>query len=297
MFRNLSTEGLGVSGHQSEIIELALSFGFQGIDLDLADFQQQVKAQGVAHARRLLDSARLKFGTFPLPLTWDDSDETYQQGLQALAEPLKLAADLGAKRAITMLSPANDIRPYHENFEFHRRRLSEVGEALAPFGIQLGIGFVAPAALRKERAYQFIRTFDAAVLLAGMVRAANVGVIVDAWQLHAAGSSLDDVQKLGGKPIVAVILSDAPAEVPPADLTDAQRLLPGETGAIDSAALLSRLAALGFDGPVTPRMHRSQIHGMRRDQLVKLAGERMKQAWTGAGLTAHAAGAGRAGRI
>ena len=47
MFRNLSTEGLGVSGRQSEIIELALSFGFKGIDLDLVDFQQQVQVNGL----------------------------------------------------------------------------------------------------------------------------------------------------------------------------------------------------------------------------------------------------------
>lgn len=103
MFRNLSTEGLGVSGHQSEFIELALSFGFKGIDLDLVDFQQQVQVNGLARARRLLDSAKLKIGTFRLPLVWDDTDEIYQQGLQPLAESLKLAADLGATRAVTGL--------------------------------------------------------------------------------------------------------------------------------------------------------------------------------------------------
>ena len=124
MFRNLSTEGLGVSGHQSEIIELALSFGFKGVDLDLVDFQQQVQVNGLARARRLLDSAKLKIGTFRLPLVWDDTDEVYQQGLQSLGDSLKLASELGATRAVTSLAPANDARPYHENFEFHRRRLT-----------------------------------------------------------------------------------------------------------------------------------------------------------------------------
>jgi sugar phosphate isomerase/epimerase len=291
MFRNLSTDSLGVSGRQSEIIELALSFGFKGVDLDLVDFQQQVQLNGLARARRLLDSAKLKIGTFRLPLVWDDTDEVYQQGLQSLAESLKLASDVGAVRAVTSLSPANDARPYHENFEFHRRRLTELGELLASHGIRLGIEMAASAALRKNRAYQFIYTLDALAMLVSMIRSANVGIVLDPWQVRAGGGAIDDAQKIGGSRIVAVYLSDAPADVPPTELTDEQRLLPGETGAIDSAAVLTRLADWGFDGPVTPRAHRSRVVGMRREQVVKLAGQRLDDAWKSAGLNS----AGRLG--
>ncbi len=285
MFRNLSTAGLGVSGRQSEIIELALSYGFKGVDLDLAEFQENAKLQGLAHARRLLDSARLKIGTFHLPIVWDETDEAYREGLAALPDLLKLAADLGATTAVTRIAPANDSRPYHENFEFHRRRLGELGELLAPHNIRLGVGFVAPAAARKGRAFQFIHALDALVMLLGMVRASNVGIVVDAWQIHAAGSSLDDLRKLGKGRVVAAYLSDAPADVASADLTESQRLLLGETGVIDSAAVLSLLAELDFDGPVTPLIHASQTQGLRREQLVKLAGTRLTDAWKAAHLT------------
>jgi sugar phosphate isomerase/epimerase len=286
MFRNLSTDSLGVSGRQSEIIEMALSFGFKGVDLDLADFQEQVKVNGLPRARRLLDSAKLKIGTFRLPLVWDDTDEIYQQGLQSLGESLKLAAEVGATRAVTSLAPANDTRPYHENFEFHRRRLTELGEVLAPHGMRLGIELLASAAARKDRAYQFIYTLDALAMLVSMIRSTNVGIVLDPWQIHAGGGTLDDVQKIGGTRIVAVYLSDAPADVPPAELTDEQRLLPGETGAIDSAAVLTRLAEWGYDGPVTPRAHKSRVVAMRREQVVKLAGQRLDEAWKSAGLNA-----------
>ena len=37
MFRNLNTEALGITGQDSEIIELVLSFGFKGLDLDLVE--------------------------------------------------------------------------------------------------------------------------------------------------------------------------------------------------------------------------------------------------------------------
>ena len=37
MFKNLVGEGLGVSGRQNEMIELALTYGFHGLDVDMND--------------------------------------------------------------------------------------------------------------------------------------------------------------------------------------------------------------------------------------------------------------------
>ncbi len=113
----------------------------------------------------------------------------------------------------------------------------------------------------------------------------NVGVVVDAWQIYAAGSSLDDLRKLPAERIVAAYVSDAPADVEPSALAEADRLLPGETGKIDTPAVLSLLSEMGYDGPITPRVDHSRIGAVRREQLVKLAGERLDQAWKAAGLT------------
>ena len=81
MFKNLNTEALGLSASQSELIELALSFGFKGIDLDVVDFSAQVKEHGLPKARRLLDSAKLKIGAFKLPV---------RQGFWSATQPLQL---------------------------------------------------------------------------------------------------------------------------------------------------------------------------------------------------------------
>ena len=48
MFKNLDPSALGVAGHQSEIIELALTFGFRGIDLDIVEFAGRMKVHGPA---------------------------------------------------------------------------------------------------------------------------------------------------------------------------------------------------------------------------------------------------------
>ena len=73
----------------------------------------------------------------------------------------------------------------------------------------------------------------------------GVDVVLDSCHWHASGGG-----SLDGFPIdrLAVVhLNDAPAK-PPADLEDADRLLPGE-GVIDLARLVSELRARGFAGP------------------------------------------------
>ena len=58
MFKNLNPSALGISGHQSEIIELALTYGFTGLDVNMAEFAVRVRLKGMAYARRLIDSAQ-----------------------------------------------------------------------------------------------------------------------------------------------------------------------------------------------------------------------------------------------
>ena len=90
MFRNLSTIGLPLSGRPTELIELALSFGFDGMDIDIIDFQQQAEVYGVAHARRLMVSARLKSGMFQLPVHLTADDATFAEDLKALPARLEV---------------------------------------------------------------------------------------------------------------------------------------------------------------------------------------------------------------
>ena len=165
MFKNLNASALGVTGHQSEIIELALTYGFRGFDLDIVDFANRVKRRGLDYAARLIRSANIRTGTFTLPLDWDTDDDDFQAALAKLPEYAQAAADVGCTRCVATILPAGDKRPYHENFEFHRRRFADICGALAPAGVTLGVGFRAAADLRKGQAFQFIHDLDATTLL------------------------------------------------------------------------------------------------------------------------------------
>jgi sugar phosphate isomerase/epimerase len=284
MFKNLSPEALGVSGRDSEIIELALSNGFKGLDVDLADFAEQVRSQGFAKASRLLVSARFKFGSFRLPVRWQDDSPEYQQDLAQLPELLDIAAQLGCTRAVTTIEPGSDLRPFHENFEFHRRRLSELGDLLGEKQFRLGLDFLAPLECRAERAFQFMQRADEVVMLLGTITSPHVGLSLDSWHWHLGGGTVEQIQALGPGKITTVTLSDAVPDLTAVEAKTTDRRLPFDGGAIDNAALLGVLADLRYDGPVTPAADPSQLAGQSRPQIFKAAASALDTVWKSAGL-------------
>lgn len=287
MFRNFSAGALGVSGTTSEMIELALSFGFKGLDLDIVELARQAESSTLDKVRRPYDSARLKFGAFRLPVEWHEDSERLKHDLAALPAYLKVAKAVGCSRAITTVEPAGDMRPYHENFEYHRRTLEELAKATDAYGIQLGIEFVAPLSHRQNRAFQFIQTVDQFLLLFKSTHAGNLGIVLDTWNWHLGGGTLDYLQAIEGDKVVAVYLADCDPEVTSANATEAAQRLPGETGAIDCAAILTTLAEKGFTGPVTPYAFRGNLAGQGRDKIVKAASAALDKVWKHAGLNSQ----------
>ncbi|MEI6256516.1 MAG: TIM barrel protein [Planctomycetota bacterium] len=282
MFRNLSTIGLPLSGRPSELIELALSFGFDAMDIDLVDFQQQAEAFGVQHARRLMVSARLNCGVFRLPITLDSDKATFDAELAVLPKRLEFAQATEATRAVATLAAASEEHSFKDFFEMHRTRLDVVAGLLDSHGISLGLA-ITPEAEARAKTHQFISTFEG---LLGLLAVSHprVGAVVDAWAFHVTGEPLELIAKVPQGRIVEVRLSDAPRDVPAAELVHSQRLMPGETGAINVAAVLTQAQTAGFDGPVTPWADRSTLAGKGRERIVKLAGDRMEAAWREAGL-------------
>ena len=285
MYKNLNASALGVTGHQSEILELALTYGFRGVDLDIIDFTTRAKRRGIDYAARLIRSANIHASAFELPFDCDSDDDVFKAQLATLPEYAKMAAEVGCTRCLTTIAPAGDTRPYHENFEFHRRRLGEICAVLAAAGVTLGLGFRAAADLRKSQAFQFIHDLDAAMLLLNMADASNIGIVLDLWDLTVCGGSLDNVQGLPAEQIVAVRVAQLPEDVVAADATEANRLLPGEAGPIDVPAYLRLLQEKGYQGPVTPAPNRDSLGKPRRDVLARAAGDAMNAIWQAAGLT------------
>jgi sugar phosphate isomerase/epimerase len=283
MFRNLSTVGLPLSGRPSELIELALSFGFDSMDIDIVDFEQQAELYGVEHARRLMVSARLNSGLFQLPVDLGGDEAAFKHDLDLLPKRLEFAQATEAPRAAATIAPVSGDHSFKDLLELHRQRLDLVGEKLARHGVTLGLAIRPETEASAGGGSQFINTYEG---LLGLVAVSHpsVGAIVDSWALHVTGEGLGVIGNVPRGRLVEVRLSDAPRDVRGADLHANQRLLPGDTGVIDCAGIVKQAHEAGFDGPVTPWADRSALAGRGREKIVKLAGDRLEAIWREAGL-------------
>ncbi len=292
MYKNLAPPAIGVSGRQSELIEMALTYGFKGIDLDMREFMRKVANRGLDAASRYLRSAQIRLGFhvsgFELPVRWTDDEAAFKQDLDKLPQTAEVAAALGATGCYAYVLPASDKLPYHENFAFHQQRLGKAADVLARHNIKLGLGFYATPSRRKDKKFEFIHQADPFLSLVKTLGVENVGVVVDLWHWHFGGGTIKQLQELNRDQIVNVRLADASADADPAKIKEDERLLPGKGGAIDAVAALRILGEMDYAGPVTPHANvRLSSSGLTRDRIVRLAGEAVDAVWKDAGLNRH----------
>ena len=291
MYCNLNPYALSISGRQGELLEIALTYRFKGLTIDIREVADKAKSLGMEAATKYLLSARIKIGGFELPVRLAAPEADFKADVVGLKPFLDAATALGANRCFVTIPPTSDELPFHENFKFLAIRVREVAAALAERGIKLGLRLLAAESQRNNGGYQFIHQADPLMMFIQTIAADNVGLWLDAWNWQVGGGSVEKLRAFRGEQIIAVELSDIPAAADLATITEEQRLLPGEGGQIDSAAYLATLQELGFDGPVSAAVHSSALQGNKREALVKKAADALDAAMKAAGNGQTLAGA------
>lgn len=296
MYKNLSRRGLGISGRQSELIELALTYGFRGVDLDIEHFVKQTQRRSVEHARRFIDSAKsfadgFEISSWQLPTRWKEDEETFKQDLNQLEEIAEIAGQVDALRCDTTIEPASDSLAYHENFELHRERLGQIADALAKHNIRLGLDFRPTPEARADKAHQFIHESEGLLTLCKTIGASNVGIVLDTWKWYIGGGGMEQLQDLTSERLIMLRLGDVPAEADLSQIKETDRILPGGDGLIDFEPLAKLLVEIGYDGPVTPFPHAKNFVGKTREVIVQMAADAAEGFWVAAGLSEPPPGA------
>ena len=291
MFKNLSPDAIGIFGRQGEMLEIALTHRFRGLEIDITEVVKRAKAAGVAQACKYLASARVRIGGFELPIHWAADDAQFKTDLAQIGTLLEVCEAIDAVRCFATIQPVCQQRPMHENFQFHVDRLCKVADALAPAGIKLGLGLL-PAAADRAGGYEFIHQVDSLLLLLSTMQKPNVGLLLDSWSWTIGGGDLDKLRTLRGKQIVSVRLADYPPDVDVANIQPQQKVLPQDGGPIDNVAILSTLEEIGFDGPVAVAQHASHMKGQAREPIVSKASNLLDGLLSAAGVANETAFAG-----
>jgi sugar phosphate isomerase/epimerase len=291
MLKNFSPKALGINGRQSELIELALTYGFSAMDIDMYEMLRRSQRTTADDAAKFLKAAmgegmgRLEqIGGFMLETDLDADDEAFTSQVGALHPLTELAAELGVTRAYLILPPTTDRLPYHEYFENQRARLAQIAEVLSAKGIRLGVGFDATKEFKEPKQFEFVRNVEGLIAMVKAVGDPNVGYLVDTWDWAVGEGAMDQLSELGGDEVVAVRLGSLSDEADPTKATRADCVLPTLEGGLDHVKVVKQLAAAGFEGPISPSASPLQYKGQTRENTVKQAQEAIDAICREAGL-------------
>ena len=247
MYKILNSQGLGVSGKQNELIELALTHNFNGVEVDISDLVGRHDALGKEFACQFLKSAKIDMGTFCLPAALGGTDDEYQSSIANLETIIDLANSLNAKRCYIKIEPTSSTLTFQENFEQHQTRLREIGEAFEAHGIKLGVSLQASTIKDAEGEFKFVQTAEEILTLAKTGQA-NVGLALDCWEWVVGGGTIEQLKELNPtESITEVRLGDVSADADLANICkNARTKLPGDAIGSFSVLLTKQPAVMAF---------------------------------------------------
>lgn len=284
MLKNFSPHALGINGRQSELIELALTYGFTSMDIDMHEMLRRAQRTDTKDAAKYLEAAKIDIGGFELDINLDADEDAFTSQVGGLHPVADLAKELGASRAYIRVPAATDRLPYHEYFEIQKTRLGQINEVLEARGIKLAIGFSAGKELEEGKQFPFVRNAEGFIAMVRAIGSSNAGFLLDTWDWVVGDGAMDQLSELTAAEIVAVRLGTVTPEVEPGKATSSDRVLPEQEGTINHVNLIKHLASINFDGPVSPSASSKSYKGQTRESIVKRAQEAVDGISVEAGL-------------
>ncbi len=284
MYKNLNATVLGVSGRQSELIELAMTYGFRGLDIDIVDLVKRTQRSEFEKAARYLLSAKMLVSGFETPIDLDSDDETFEKTIALLPATIEIAGKVNARAGFLRLPAATDRLPFHEYFDVLRKRVERIAEIFAANKVMLGLYFSTAIENRENRQFKFIQDVEGFLAFFNACANQSVGLVVDSFNWVVGGGTFEQLATIPGNRVAVLRLADAEVLPSVADASLKMRQLAGTSGVIDNVRIVSVLSKNGFDGPITAFGHSSNFGGMTRDSIVAKSQDSLDNVLAGAGL-------------
>ncbi len=284
MYKNFSPTALGITGRQSELIELALTYGFRGMDIDMSEMRRRAARSTPTEAFKYLKATDLSIGSFRLEIDLDADDEAFKAQLANLHPVADLASQWKVKHGLVMLPAGTNRMSYPEFFDLTKNRLTQVAEILAPRKLRVGIGFRAGKELEADKQFPFVRNAEGLIAMVKSIPAENAGYIIDSWDWLVSGSTIEQLNEINAKKIVTVRVASVLEGVIVAEATTTDRVLPEIIGPLNHVAFVKKLKALGYDGPIGPSASGAQYKGETREFIVSHGQEAIDEILTQAGI-------------
>ena len=259
-----------------EFARLAARVGFKGVDVPL----EAAMKQGYDSNRKLFQELKIRPAITDFPVEFRKDDAAFRATLPKLEEAGPFAAAIGCPRMMTYIMPSSTI-PKDELRRIYKKRFTESANILARSHVRLALEFLGPLHLRRMYPHEFIWRMPEMLEFAKEC-GSNVGLLLDAWHWHHAGASTADIIAAGKDRIVHVHFDDAP-KLPPEQIKDDERLMPGE-GVINLTGLLKALKQIGYQDALSVEVFGRGLKEMTPEEGAKLGLESARAVFRKAGI-------------
>lgn len=273
----LSCGRIGTKASFRESLDLAVKYGFEGVDPD-PDYFSQLSDDELRRLGDELKAKNLKLGAAGLPVEFRRDEATFSEALKKLPSAAKLLEKAGVWRLSTWILSFSDELTYLQNFRTHAYRLRACAQVLKDHGQRLGLEYVGPKTSWRSGKHPFIHTLSEIKELIAAIGTGNVGVQLDSYHWFNAEETEEDLLTLRNEDVITVDLNDAPAGIPVEKQVDLSRELPVATGVIPVKIFLDALRKIGYDGPIQAEPFNAALRAMPREEACAATGAAMKKA-------------------
>ena len=243
MYLSLNSVLVGGRVPWPEFPKLAAKVGFPGTDI----MTTAAMKEGAEATRQLLADLHLLPAFVDFPVNFRKDDATYRASLEKLEPVAAFAEAIGCPRMMTYILSSSET-PKEELRATYKERFTESAKILASHNVRFGLEFLGPLHIRKQFPHEFIWRMSEMLTFAKEC-GPNVGLTLDSWHWHHAGATTEDIIAAGKDRIVIVHFNDSP-DLPPDQIRDDHRLMPGE-GVINLTGFLRALKAIDYTGPLS----------------------------------------------
>jgi hypothetical protein len=284
MYKNLNASILGVSGRQSELIELAMTYGFRGLDIDAEDLVKRVHRSDFERATRFLTSSKMCVSGFNLAIDLDSDDAIFDKALASLPATVEIAGRLQARAGYLPLPAATNRMAFPEFFEVVCNRIDRIAQTFEKNKVPLGLSFSTVEENRQGKQYKFIQDVDSFLALFRACKNPAVAAIVDTFDWSVGGGTWEQLASIPGDRVASLRIADAESIPSVSQSTQDKRQVSGTSGTIDNVRFVTVLSKNGYDGPLTSFADASQFAGLTRDSIVAKTQDALDHVLAGAGL-------------
>lgn len=252
----------------AEEIAVAGRAGYEGIEPWIREIESYRAAGGsLADLRKQLSDEGLRVVSAIGFSDWIVDDETRRKkALEQMRREMEMVAAIGGATIAAPPAGATEV-------EINLDAAAERYRALLDLGREQGV-------IPQLEVWGFsntMRRLPQALYVASAAAHPDACILADVYHLHRGGSGFEALRLIDGAAMHAFHVNDYPAQPAAPELTDADRVYPGD-GAAPLRQILRTLAASGFSGALSIELFNKEYWAQPADQVAATALSRLRRA-------------------